>query len=429
MLRDRSSSGFRSSGTASAIVRDVEPRLTVDLHTHSRFAIGCSRNLNLRTMAEAARTKGIDVLTTGDFTHPAWFAELEAGLSEVADGVYAGPSGGRFVLGAEVACIWRSGGRGRRVHILLVAPGLEAARRLNMQLEAVGRLESNGRPILGVSAEQVCRLAWDSDDRFVIIPAHVWTPWYGMYGSKSGFDSIDECFGAAAPSINAVETGLSSDPAMNWRITDLDGRSIVSFSDAHSPEKLGRELTVLRAAATFSSIRAALLFGQIAETVEFFPEHGKYHLDGHTKCGVRLSPEASATAGGRCHKCGHPLTLGVLHRNETLADRDEVSLRVMDGLVHGAPERPPYRRLVPLAEIVAWGLDAGAGSVQARKLCSALADEFGNELDVLVNISIHDLERVAGERIAQGIKAMREGRVEIDPGYDGTYGTVTPVLN
>lgn len=406
----------------------MKSRLVVDLHTHSRFAIGCSKFLTLETLGKAARTKGIDFLSTGDFTHPAWFKELKAELTESAAGVYSGPDGGLFILGAEIACVWRTGSRGRRVHVLLLAPNLSAVEGFNRRLGAYARLESDGRPITSLSAESLAHLAWEADENFVVIPAHIWTPWYGMYGSKSGVDSVEECFGKAAPRVQAVETGLSSDPAMNWRVSDLDGRSIVSFSDAHSPEKLGRELTVLQAAPTYASIRSALLTGRILETIEFFPEHGKYHLDGHTKCGVRLYPAESAGTDGRCKKCRRPLTLGVVNRNEKLSDRPEEAVRLIDGLVHGPAGRPPYRRLVPLAELVAWAHGVGSGALRVRRTCGDLVQEFGDELTVLRDASGDDLARVAGEEISGAIVAVREGRVQIDPGYDGTYGKVTPVI-
>lgn len=405
--------------------------LVIDLHVHSRFAIGCSRGLNLDSLARAAAFKGIDVLSTGDFTHPAWFAELRAGLTEVAEGVYRGPAGGQFILGTEIACVWRSGDRGRRVHVLLIAPNLAAVEKLNRALSTMARLESDGRPMIKLSAEHLAGIAWDVDDRFVVIPAHVWTPWYGMYGSKSGFDSVEECFGTAAKQIRAIETGLSSDPVMNWRVSDLDGRTIVSFSDAHSPGNLGRELTVLDAEVDYRSIRSALVDSHVLETVEFFPEHGKYHLDGHSKCGMRLLPSQSAAGDGRCSKCGRLITLGVLNRVDQLADRPEAPRRVEKGLVRGPEGKPPFRSLVPLEELVSWALGKGRASQGVRTACQTLVNEFGNELAVLTSVAAEDIERTlpnrSGSKIARAVVAVRERRVSIDPGYDGTYGTVTPL--
>jgi uncharacterized protein (TIGR00375 family) len=383
------------------------------------------------SLARAAAFKGIDVLATGDFTHPAWFAELRTGLTEAADGVYRGSGGGHFILGTEIACVWRSGERGRRVHVLLLAPDLDAAEKFTATVAKYARLESDGRPVTGLPAEQLAQIAWGADDRFIVMPAHIWTPWYGMYGSKSGFDTVEECFGAAARHIHAVETGLSSDPAMNWRVSDLDGRAILSFSDAHSAPSLGRELTVLDANVDYASIRSALMDGRVLETVEFFPEHGKYHLDGHSKCGVRLLPSESAASDGRCSQCGRLITLGVLNRVEQLADRAEAPCRIEKGLVSGPVGRPPFRSLVPLEELVSFALGRGRASQGVRAACERLVSEFGNELAVLTTANAEDIERVLPNRpeseIARAVVAVRQRRVRIDPGYDGAYGTVTPL--
>ncbi|MBI4306389.1 MAG: DNA helicase UvrD [Chloroflexi bacterium] len=410
----------------------MDRRLVVDLHTHSRFAIGCSSALTLESLSRGAWAKGIDVLATGDFTHPAWLAELKSGLKPVEEGVFESALGCQFVLGAEVASIWSAGGRGRRVHSLLLAPGFPAVDRFNARLAKYTRLESDGRPMTKLSAGELARMAWDVDERFVVMPAHVWTPWYGMYGSKSGFDSIEECFGEASSGIRAIETGLSSDPAMNWRFSDLDGRVILSFSDAHSPANLGREVTMLDADASYESIRTAIECGGVLETVEFFPEHGKYHLDGHSKCGVRLLPAESAATDGRCAQCGRLITLGVVNRVEQLADKPEYVSRASDGLIRGPEGRPPFRRIVPLEELIAWGLGTRRVTKGVQKVYSTLLGEFGNELSILIGVPEADLEAVGagvGYDIARAIIAVRKGRVQIDPGYDGAYGTVTPILD
>jgi uncharacterized protein (TIGR00375 family) len=426
----------------------VPSRLVVDLHIHSRFAIGCSRDLTLETLGRAANAKGIDVLATGDFTHPGWFAELSAGLVETNDGVYRGPAGGRFLLGTEIACVWQSHGRGRRVHVLLLAPALNAAAKFGAAIGRYARLESDGRPLVRLSAEQLAALAWSVDEQFVIIPAHIWTPYFGMYGSKSGFDTMEECFGTAAGGIRVVETGLSSDPAMNWGVRDLSTRVIVSFSDAHSAGSLGRELTILNADPDYGSIRTSLLGGRVLETVEFFPEHGKYHLDGHSRCGVRLWPEEADKSDGRCPRCRRPITRGVLHRVEQLSESSPV-VRQRGGLVYGPPGRSPFRSLVPLDELVAYAAGSGRTTRGVKETTSALVHELGSELDILTRVPASDIERVCdrasvrtrrprtraaasgtlGRRVAAAIVAVRERRVQIDPGYDGAYGAVTPLID
>ncbi|MBM3957843.1 MAG: hypothetical protein FJ313_07315, partial [Gemmatimonadetes bacterium] len=398
--------------------------LVADLHLHSRFSSRASRHATLQALAGAARAKGIDLLATGDFTHPDWLAELRSGLSEAGEGVYA-HGGVRFVLGTEVSCIWEQAARGRRVHLLVLAQGFRTASAIRHRLCPHGDLRVNGRPHLKISAERLASLVWDADPLCVVIPAHVWTPWYGAFGSKSGFDSLDECFGEAASGIRAVETGLSSDPAMNWRIRQLDGRAIVSFSDAHSPAKLGRELTVFDAEPTFPALRGAIERGAIVETVEFHPEHGKYHYDGHRSCRARLHPRESREAGGTCPRCGRPLTLGVLHRVEDLAAREVTLRREAGGLLRGPAGRPPFRTLLPLRELLSQALGAGTGSKRVTRLYEALASELGGEYRVLAAAPRADLEAIAGPAVAAAVCAVREGHLTIEPGYDGAWGKVS----
>ena len=280
--------------------------------------------------------------------------------------------------------------------------------------------------MLKLSAREMAAIAWEADERCVVIPAHVWTPWYGMYGSKSGFDSVAECFGDAADRIYAIETGLSSDPAMNWMVPDVDGRSIVSFSDAHSPKNMGRELTVFRAEPNFASLAAAVRNEDIIETVEFHPGHGKYHLNGHRRCGVRFEPGSGDEPVTICPVCEKPLTLGVLHRVTELAARPGRAELGRDGLVNGPGRRPPFRSLVPLRELLSFSLSVGPATKTVDRHYEALVDEFAGELNVLTRAPFADLERVTGTRLAQAVMAVREGRVDVDPGYDGVYGTVTP---
>ena len=400
-------------------------RLVADLHLHSRYSLATSRSLDLLTLADAGRAKGIDLLAAPDFTHPAWLAEMRAELVECDEGVYAA-HGGKFMLATEVSCIWRHDGKSRRVHLLVWAPDFSAVDQISSRLAKVQNLSSDGRPMLKLSAREMAGIAWDADERCVIIPAHVWTPWYGMYGSKSGFDSVEECFGDAAYRIHAIETGLSSDPAMNWMVPDVDSRSVVSFSDAHSAGNMGRELTVFRAEPNFTSLASALQNQHIVETFEFHPGHGKYHLDGHRKCGVRLEPGGGGEQASICPVCDKPLTLGVLNRVTELAARPGVAEPSGDGLVKGPDHRPPFRSLVPLRELLSFSLSVGPATKTVGRHYKALVEEFGGELNVLTRASLDDLERTSGPRLAQAVLAVREGRVDVDPGYDGVYGTVTP---
>ena len=400
-------------------------RLVADLHLHSRYSLATSRSLDLPALADGGRAKGIDLLAAPDFTHPAWLAEMRAELTEYDEGVYTA-FGARFVLATEVSCIWRQDDKSRRVHLLIWAPDFGAVDYMNSRLAKVQNLASDGRPMLKMSARDMAQIAWDADERCVVIPAHVWTPWYGMYGSKSGFDSVEECFGDAADRIPAIETGLSSDPAMNWNVPDVDSRSIVSFSDAHSPRNMGRELTVFHAEPNFTSLAEAVRNEDIVETVEFHPGHGKYHLDGHRKCGGRLEAGGVGTPKSTCPDCGKPLTLGVLNRVNELAARPDSAVRVEGGLVRGPNGRPPFRSLVPLRELLSFSLSVGPATKTVDRHYEALVDEFAGELNVLTSVGADDLDRISGPRIAQAVLAVREGRVDVDPGYDGVYGTVTP---
>ena len=400
-------------------------RIVADLHLHSRYSLATSRSLDLLALADGGRAKGIDLLAAPDFTHPAWLAEMRAELTEYDEGVYTA-YGAMFVLATEVSCIWRQDDKSRRVHLLIWAPDFGAVEYINSRLATVQNLASDGRPMLKMSARDVARTAWDADERCVVIPAHVWTPWYGMYGSKSGFDSAEECFGDAAVRIPAIETGLSSDPAMNWRVPDVDSRSIVSFSDAHSPRNMGRELTVFRSEPDFTSLAAAVRNEDIVETIEFHPGHGKYHLDGHRKCGVRFEPGGGSTSNSTCPVCGKPLTLGVLNRVNALAAGPDSAKQVDNGLVRGPNGRPPFRSLVPLRELLSFSLSVGPGTKTVDRHYEALVNEFAGELNVLTSAPSADLYRISGPRLAQAVLAVREGRVDVEPGYDGAYGTVTP---
>lgn len=394
-----------------------------DLHIHSRYAIGTSNKLNFENLARWARIKGIDLLSSADFTHPAWFQETRTKLHDDGGGLFTF-EGAKFVLGTEISCVAPQGGRSRRVHMLVFAPGLDTVARINAALAAMGRLEVDGRPILRTTPRGLLLTLLDIDPRCFVIPAHAWTPWYGVYGSKSGFNSLDECFGDAAEHVYAIETGLSSDPAMNWQVPDLDTRSIVSFSDAHSMQKMGREVTVFDGEPTYDGLVDALRTQSIAYTAEFFPEKGKYHHSGHRKCGVSLSPREIASNGPRCPVCGRPLTLGVMQQIAELGSREMASRLDDDGFVRSDNGRPPYKRLVALTEILSEALEVGINTKRVRVAYDRLVSEVGNELAVLMDASVPDIAAISGERVAEGVARVRAGDISIDPGYDGRFGTV-----
>ena len=407
-----------------------QQEFVADLHIHSRYAYACSKSLTLENIAATAKFKGIELLATGDFTHPAWLEELHDGLVPVDTGTFE-YEGVNFVLGTEISCVYRQGGRARRLHLLLFLSSLEGVEKFNAELSKRGvKLEGDGRPSVGLPAVDLTSLALEIDSGAMVIPAHIWTPWYGLLGSVSGFDSLEECFGDLTPMIHAVETGLSSDPAMNWAISDLSSQAIVSFSDAHSLPNLGRELTVFRGAPTYGGLRDAVAQNAISHTVEFYPEEGKYHYNGHRNCRVRQSPEETAAQGdGRCPVCRRPLTLGVLHRVRSLftAEGDEeigAPATGMDGFVKSPDGRPPFLRLVPLEELLSETLGVGRRTKSVANVYRKLCAEFGGELQVLARVEGQEIQRVAGERVAQAVLKARTGQVVVEPGFDGQYGEV-----
>ena len=396
----------------------------------------------LPTMAEMAEKKGIDLLATGDFTHPLWVKELESQLQETTEGIYTLKEDGnkkrkaRYILGTEISCIYSQGGKGRRVHVLVFAPNLEIVHKINQAMKERGcNLMSDGRPIIGLSVIELSQLLFEIDEDIVVIPAHVWTPWFSLYGSKSGFDSISEAFGEYADRIYAIETGLSSSPAENWRIKELDNRSIVSFSDAHSPAKLGRELTVFKGQEDFTYkdfIKALKKQGdwQIACTVEFYPQEGKYHYTGHRNCQIIQSPEETRKKGATCPVCGRILTVGVMHRVEELAGREigevEIQTKRTDTGVKliSCPSRPAYMMLVPLLEVLSEVFEKGVNTVKVQTEYDKLINQFGSELKILTKTSLEDLESISGPRLREAVEKVRKGDIFISPGYDGVFGTV-----
>ena len=393
-------------------------RLIADLHIHSRFSRATSLQMNLETLAHWAKIKGIGLLGTGDFTHPQWLKKLKDGLVSEGNGLYR-YNDVHFMLTTEISAIWSQGGRVRKVHLLVLAPSIEAVERINSGLSLIGNLASDGRPILGISAQHLAEVVWNADERAEIIPAHVWTPWFSLFGSRSGFDSIEECFGEYTKRIFAVETGLSSDPPMNWRLSALDDLTLISNSDAHSPSKLGREATLFDLPEpTYGRVIEAMKRRDPARfqgTIEFYPQEGKYHYDGHRKCGIALSPSEAMKIDNICPVCGKPLTIGVLHRVEDLADRDDGSTSVA---------RPGYTSLIPLEEIISQALGVGVKTKTVSRKYTSLIEEFGSEFRILLDLPREEMEGRVPERILRGIMAVRSGDVEIVPGYDGVYGQV-----
>lgn len=394
---------------------------TADLHVHSSFAYSTSKALDLDELTLWARLKGVDLLATGDFTHPEWLAEISGRLTELGDGLF-GYGGVKFVLGAEVNSNSRQNGRSRRIHLLLFAPSLAAVGRINAALARHGRLDADGRPTINLSPRDIAHLLHGIDDRCFIIAAHLWTPWFGAYGAKSGFDSLSECFGDAVGLVPAVETGLSSDPGMAWNVPSLDEVAIVSFSDLHSGPKLAREATVFPGEPSYDGLLDSLRHQRIEYTVEFHPAEGKYHHTGHRKCGYDVP--STDEPRPRCPKCGRPLTVGVLQRVRELSTRDLRTWTGEDGLTHGEAGRPPFRHLVGLSQIVAEAVGVGPNSKRVRGLYLKIAEELGGELAVLLETPLPDIARVATERVAEGVGRARAGELSITPGYDGLYGTV-----
>ncbi|WP_367924676.1 UvrD-helicase domain-containing protein [uncultured Ruthenibacterium sp.] len=401
-----------------------------DLHIHSRFSRATSKDCDLPHLDFWARRKGITLVGTGDFTHPAWRQELQQQLVQGSDGFYhlkneflLEPDGmaqavtPRFVVTGEISCIYKRHGKTRKVHNVIILPDLEAAELLSRKLEAIGNIHSDGRPILGLDSRDLLEITLDSCPEAIFVPAHIWTPHFSMFGAFSGFDTMEECFGDLTDCIHAVETGLSSDPPMNWRVSALDGLQLVSNSDAHSPSKLGREVNILDGEPSFSSLSCAIQTGQgLAGTVEFFPEEGKYHLDGHRNCKVRLTPGETQALDGLCPVCGRKLTIGVEHRVEELADRPAGTIR---------PNAKPFERLVPLTQIIAASINAGEGSKKVQRIYEELLGSLGPEFYILRQAPLEDIGRQAGLCICEGIRRVRAGQVERLGGYDGEYGTIS----
>ena len=423
-------------------------RIVADLHIHSHFSRATSQELTCEHLARWAQLKGVHVVGTGDIAHPGWLRELREALAPAEDGLFqlkdevaaavqetappACQAPVRFILAGEISNIYKRAGQTHKVHNVVFAPSFEAVERLQASLERIGNIRADGRPILGLDSRDLLEIALETDPRCHLIPAHIWTPWFSLLGSKSGFDSVEACFADLTPHIFALETGLSSDPPMNWRVSALDRYTLVSNSDAHSPQKLAREATLFDCELAYDALFDALRdltssappslvgkgdggIGGYLGTIEFFPEEGKYHFDGHRKCGIVWDPVTTLAHDGICPVCGKPVTVGVMHRVETLADRP---------VGERAPHAGPFTSLIPLPEILGEVYGVGAGSKQVEAAYMKLLDRLGPELPILQELPLEEIAVVGGERLAEGIGRMRRGEVAAEAGYDGEFGVI-----
>jgi len=397
-------------------------KIIADLHIHSRYSRACSTELNIQNLEKWARIKGLGLLGTGDFSHPQWQEELKKELKEDGSGILRTKSGFPFVLQNEISLIYTQGGKGRRIHLVLLAPSFEIVDKITAYLKSKGRVDYDGRPIFNISCVDFADAMMKISENIEVIPAHAWTPWFGIFGSMTGFDSIEEAFGSQAKNIHAFETGLSSDPEMNWRLSRLDKYRIVSFSDSHSfwPWRIGREATVFEfdELAYAYLIRALRTGDGLAETLEVDPNYGKYHFDGHRNCGVSFSPEESKRNKGICPVCKRPLTIGVLNRVDELADRK-------DG------EKPasakPFKRIIPLHDLLSLALQSGVATKKVWAKYYEILKVGENEFDILLNVPEEKLLSVADKEIVDLVMKNRRGEVTIKPGFDGVYGV--PVID
>jgi DNA helicase-2/ATP-dependent DNA helicase PcrA len=404
-------------------------RFIADLQIHSKYSRATSKDMTLENLDFWARVKGIKVLGTGDFTHPLWLKELKEKLEEAEPGLFVlkekfrkqeqGISNDptRFMLTAEVSLIYTKLGKVRKVHHVLWAPDFKSVEAINTRLSWVGNLSSDGRPIIGITSEELAEIVSQNTQTAVIIPAHVWTPWFSIFGSKSGFDSVEECFEKWSDKIFALETGLSSDPPMNWRISKFDKYTLVSNSDSHSLQRIGREANAFDTDLSYDAIINAIKSKdpkKFLYTIEFFPEQGRYHIDGHASCGVALMPKQTKLLKGICPKCKKPLTIGVLYRTESLADRPP----------DFTPNQfIPYRNLIPLDEIIAESIGVKSKTKKVWSIYFSLIKHIGPEIYILTQATLEDIAKIS-QNVAQGIQRVRDKKLYIEPGFDGQYGKV-----
>jgi len=409
-------------------------RFIADFHIHSHFSRSTAKNLNFENIYIASQLKGITVVGTGDFTHPGWFAEIKEKLIPAEHGLFKLKNNiakmcdkrvplscrgkVRFILVSEISNIYKKNKKTRKNHNLVFLPNLDLAQNFNLKLDKIGNIKSDGRPILGLDARDLLEILLETSDRAFLIPAHIWTPWFSLLGSKSGFDSIEECFEDLSSYIFAVETGLSSDPAMNRKVSFLDGLTLVSNSDAHSPFKIGREANILNTKLSYSSIKKTIKKGDpesFIGTYEFYPEEGKYYIDGHRKCNINFWPEQTRKHNGKCPVCGKPLTLGVLYRVEELSDRPEGE----------KPEKVlPFFNIIPLTEILSDVLGIGSGSKKVMRNYMTLIEKLGPELTILHDKEKEEINSVGVPLLGEAILRMRQNKIVLSPGYDGVFGKI-----
>jgi len=402
-------------------------QFVADFHIHSKYSRATSHDMDLESLDKWAKIKGIKVLGTGDFTHPEWLKNLKSKLEPAEPGLYnlksqisnlKSEDKTKFILTSEISCIYSKKNKVRKIHIIVFAPSFEAVDKINAQLGWIGNLKSDGRPILGLDAKELTKIVLNISGDCLVVCSHAWTPWFSVFGSRSGFDSLEECFDEYSKYIYAIETGLSSSPEMNWRLSALDKITLISNSDAHSAQKIGREANVFDTEISYPAIIEAIKTKnpqKFLYTIEFFPEEGKYHYDGHRLCNISLSPEESKKYNNICPNCGKLLTIGVLNRVAELADRPQ-GFKPQNAI--------PFKSLIPLAEIIADCLGVLPGAKQVEKEYKNLIEKFDNEFEILLNASRSNLENVTLPEIAEGIERVREGKISILPGYDGVYGKI-----
>jgi uncharacterized protein (TIGR00375 family) len=409
-------------------------KFIADIHIHSHFSRATSKDLNFEHLTKWAQLKGVQVVGSGDITHPGWLQEMKEKLEPAEEGLFrlkdeftnvmqrevpdACQGTVRFMLAGEISNIYKKNDSVRKIHNMVYVPTFEAVEKLQSALEKIGNIRSDGRPILGLDSRDLLEIVLEIDPQAYLIPAHIWTPWFSLFGSKSGFDSIEECFEDLTPHIFALETGLSSDPPMNWRLSALDRYTLVSNSDAHSAKNLAREANQFNTDLSYPAIFEALKSGDQKSylgTIEFFPEEGKYHYDGHRKCGIRWDPKTTLAHNGICPACGKSVVVGVMHRVEVLADREE-------------GEKParfhPFVSLIPLPEILAQVHSVGPNSKMVNQNYEWLLSKLGSELFILQDLPLEDIKRVGGVRLGEGIRRMRSRELSIAAGYDGEFGTI-----
>jgi len=385
-----------------------------DLHIHSRFSRACSKDITIENLEKWARVKGIGLMGTGDFTHPLWLKELKEKLTE-KDGILYSKSGFKFLLTGEISLMYTQG-RGRRVHLVLLVPNFETVDKINEYFDTKGRRDYDGRPIFKISCEQFVKDMRNISEDIEVIPAHAWTPWFGIFGSSTGFDSLTEAFGAQEKHIHAIETGMSSSPEMNWHLSELNNRAIISFSDSHSfwPWRMGREATIFEKVESYLDVISVIRENKILGTVETEPAYGKYHWDGHANCNFSSSPEETKKLNGICPVCKKPLTIGVANRVNEIGNQ----------AIEKNPNRKKYYILLPLHELIAFSISSTLSSKKTWEIYNKIIEKFGNEFNILLNVSKEDLIRELKDdlKLVQLILDNREGKIKVKPGYDGKYG-------